>query len=53
MPPMPSHNGQSLPGTELPYVVHVRTVAMEVVTVLAREEVWTMTGLSNVLCCVT
>jgi (p)ppGpp synthase/HD superfamily hydrolase len=33
-----AHNGQKLPGTDLPYLVHVTMVAMEVIAALARED---------------
>ena len=33
-----AHNGQSLPGTDLPYLMHVGMVAMEVIAGLAHEE---------------
>jgi (p)ppGpp synthase/HD superfamily hydrolase len=32
-----AHNGQKLPGTDLPYLVHVTMVAMEIIAALARE----------------
>ena len=33
-----AHNGQTVPGSDLPYVVHVTMVAMEVIAALARED---------------
>jgi (p)ppGpp synthase/HD superfamily hydrolase len=33
-----AHNGQLFPGTELPYVIHVTMVAMEVIAALAHED---------------
>ena len=32
-----AHNGQLLPGSELPYILHIGLVAMEVIGTLARE----------------
>jgi len=32
------HRGQTIPGSDLPYVVHAAMVAMEVLAVLARED---------------
>ena len=34
-----AHEDQLMPGTELPYVVHVSLVAMEIISALAEEEV--------------
>jgi (p)ppGpp synthase/HD superfamily hydrolase len=33
-----AHNGQTVPGSDLPYVVHVTMVAMEVIAALAHED---------------
>jgi len=33
-----AHNGQTVPGSDLPYVVHVTMVAMEVVAALTHED---------------
>ncbi len=33
-----AHNGQTVPGTDLPYVVHAAVVAMEVVAALSHED---------------
>ena len=33
-----AHNGQTVPGSDLPYVVHVTMVAMEVIAALTRED---------------
>lgn len=33
-----THNGQLFPGTDLPYIIHVTMVAMEVMAALAHEE---------------
>ena len=33
-----AHNGQTVPGTELPYILHVGAVAMEVVSAFVLEE---------------
>jgi (p)ppGpp synthase/HD superfamily hydrolase len=33
-----AHNGQTVPGTDLPYVIHVSMVAMEVMAALAHED---------------
>lgn len=33
-----AHHGQTVPGSELPYVVHVTMVAMEVIAALAQED---------------
>jgi (p)ppGpp synthase/HD superfamily hydrolase len=33
-----AHNGQLFPGTDLPYVIHVTMVAMEVIAALAHED---------------
>ena len=33
-----AHNGQTVPGSDLPYVVHVTMVAMEVVSALVHED---------------
>jgi (p)ppGpp synthase/HD superfamily hydrolase len=33
-----AHNGQTVPGSELPYVIHVARVAMEVMAALAQED---------------
>ncbi len=33
-----AHNGQTVPGTDLPYIVHVTMVAMEVIAALACED---------------
>ena len=33
-----AHNGQTVPGTDLPYVVHAAVVAMEVVAALGHED---------------
>ena len=32
-----AHNGQTVPGSELPYVIHVTMVAMEVIAALSHE----------------
>ena len=32
------HNGQTVPGSDLPYIVHVTMVAMEVIAALAHED---------------
>jgi (p)ppGpp synthase/HD superfamily hydrolase len=32
-----AHNGQLFPGTELPYIMHVSFVSMEVIAALAQE----------------
>ncbi len=32
-----SHNGQLLPGTDLPYINHIANVAMEVMSAIARQ----------------
>lgn len=32
-----AHNGQLIPGSELPYILHISLVAMEVMATLARE----------------
>jgi (p)ppGpp synthase/HD superfamily hydrolase len=33
-----AHHGQTVPGTDLPYVIHVTMVAMEVIAALAHED---------------
>lgn len=33
-----AHNGQTVPGTDLPYIIHVTMVAMEVMAALAHED---------------
>ncbi len=33
-----AHNGQTVPGSDLPYIVHVTMVAMEIIAALAHEE---------------
>ena len=33
-----AHSGQTVPGSDLPYVVHVTMVAMEVIAALAHED---------------
>ena len=33
-----AHNGQTVPGSDLPYIVHVTMVAMEVIAALAHED---------------
>ena len=33
-----AHNGQKVPGTELPYLTHLTMVSMEVVAALAVED---------------
>ena len=33
-----AHNGQLVPGTELPYIMHLSFVAMEVIATLNREK---------------
>ncbi|NNG01240.1 MAG: bifunctional (p)ppGpp synthetase/guanosine-3',5'-bis(diphosphate) 3'-pyrophosphohydrolase [Desulfobacteraceae bacterium] len=33
-----AHNGQTIPGTDLPYVIHPTMVAMEIITALGHEE---------------
>ncbi|MEJ2749737.1 MAG: HD domain-containing protein, partial [Anaerolineae bacterium] len=35
-----AHNGQLFPGTELPYLMHLSFVAMEIMAALAREPKW-------------
>lgn len=35
-----AHNGQVFPGTELPYIMHVSFVGMEVMAALAHEPKW-------------
>jgi len=33
-----AHNGQTVPGSDLPYIIHVTMVAMEVIAALAHED---------------
>jgi (p)ppGpp synthase/HD superfamily hydrolase len=33
-----AHNGQCLPGCDLPYITHIATVAMEVIAAITRDE---------------
>ncbi len=35
-----AHRGQTIPGSDLPYVVHVTMVAMEVIAALQHEDRW-------------
>lgn len=48
-----AHNGQTVPGSDLPYIVHVTMVAMEVIAALAHETAWTATWPSSAPCSTT